>query len=355
VRHRSERDVNITTPWPGLRVYARPHGEIDPYDPANAVLFRGEEAFAPDMQGWRRWSKPSPEPPLDAEFEKLLLTSIATHAPLMAALVARLAEKMVAQQDGPPVLVAILRAGVPIAALLSRALEQHCGVPVPVVALSLFHGLGWDEAALRLILRDFPGRPLWFVDGWTSGGGVAQELDDSFARWIAAGEADFTGGTGPQLAVLCDPRGKAQASAVRADLWVPSSCFTAPETLGFSRGFAQESGDLFNVYTFPRTLLRPTWVQSWLRIADVPPAPVIPADTPSVVPSPEGWRVHVNEVVRALINRAPHEVLLRDEESTARHQLAPLLHLCALRGVPVRFAQKAVGDWGALAAARMGT
>lgn len=345
----------IVTPWPGLRVYARPHGEIDPYNPANAVLFRGEEAFAPDMQGWRRWSKPSPEPPLDAEFEKLLLASITSHAPLMAALVARLAEKMAAQLDRPPVLVAILRAGVPIAALLSRALEKHFDESVPVAALSLFHSLGWDEAALGLILRDFPDHTVWFVDGWTSGGGVAQELGDSFARWMAAGEADFTGGSGPQLAVLCDPRGKAQESAIEADLWVPSSCFTAPETLGFSRGFAQEGADLFGVYTFPRTLLHPTWVESWLRIAEVSPVPVIPtsADTASIVPSPSGWRVHVNEVMRALINRAPQEVLLRDEEIVARNQLAPLLHLCALRSVPVRFEQKQVGDWGALAAARM--
>ena len=49
----------IPTPWPNLALYAEPAGEIDPYDEANAALFRGEEAFAPGVTGWRRWSKPA--------------------------------------------------------------------------------------------------------------------------------------------------------------------------------------------------------------------------------------------------------------------------------------------------------
>jgi hypothetical protein len=64
-------------------------------------------------------------------------------------------------------------------------------------------------------------------------------------------------------------------------------------------------------------------------------------------------RVHVNEVARALINRNPREVWLSVDETTANRELAPLLHLAKLRGVPVRFERAEPRRWGAIAAARM--
>ncbi|RYE60191.1 MAG: hypothetical protein EOO82_03500, partial [Oxalobacteraceae bacterium] len=72
----------------------------------------------------------------------------------------------------------------PICALLAPVLEEHYGQEVPVCALSMFYGLGWDEAALTQIIADFPDRELIFVDGWTSGGGVATQIEDSFSQWI---------------------------------------------------------------------------------------------------------------------------------------------------------------------------
>ncbi|MBA4116149.1 MAG: hypothetical protein H0X71_06865, partial [Rubrobacter sp.] len=55
----------------------------------------------------------------------------------------------------------------------------------------------------------------------------------------------------------------------------------------------------------------------------------------------------------ALINRSPSEVLLRESEADATQTLAPVLHLCRLRGVPVSYDRQEVAAWGALAAARM--
>lgn len=345
----------IETPWPNLAVYAEPAGEINPYDPANAPLFRGEEAFDPGVTGWRRWSKPSPEPRPDTTFEALLLAAIERERAAVSGMVEALADGVASSVTSPPLLVAVLRAGVPVAALLSRALSRRFGdTAVPVAALSLFDGLGWDAVALEGALGDHPGRPVVFVDGWTSAGGVAGELHRSWKRWTAAGGRDFTGGRGPGLAVLCDPRGLARFSAVRADRFVPSSLFTAPETLGFSRGFATgpEGGGMFRVYAFPRGLLRPHYVEAWMSGETV--AGEAPRDEPpSAMSPPPGWRVHVNEVVRALINRNPREVLLRDGEATAAASLAPVLHLCRLRDVPVSYGRREVGEWGALAAARM--
>lgn len=346
----------IPTPWPNLALYAKPAGEIDPYDDANAPLFRGEEAFAQDVTGWRRWSKPSPEPRPDATFEKLLLASVYREKAAVLGMIETLVDRVAASVTSPPLLIAILRAGVPVAALLARALSRRLGCDVvPVAALSLFDGLGWDGAALEAALADHPGRPVVFVDGWTSGGGVAGELARSWGRWTAAGNPDFTGGKGPRLAVLCDPRGVASFSAVRVDSFIPSSLFTAPETLGFSRGFATgpEGSGMFRVYSFPRSLLRPRYVEAWMSEEVVPEVEAYRNDPPPASSPPPGWRLHVNEVVRALINRSPREVLLGGDEATAAASLAPLLHLCRLRGVPVSYGRAEVTGWGALAAARM--
>ena len=343
------------TPWPNLRLYARDCGLVNPYDAANAELFRGEEAFAPDVAGWKRWSKPSPEPRLDADFEPILLNSIAHQAPQINAMARVLAGKIVASNAAkPPVLIAILRAGAPICALLAPILSEHYGESIPVCAFSMFYGLGWDEVALAQILADYPNHAPIFVDGWTSGGGVARQIALSFEAWKASGQRDFTGGKTPQFAVLCDPRGLATYSAIRADFWVPSAAFTAPETLGFSRGFASEDGDLFGVYRFPDAQLQPRWIQSWLDVLNAPAAKLPPDDAPpSMHDAPADFRVHVNEVTRALINRDPLEIWLRLGENEARKTLSPLLYLAHQRGVPVEFERGELAKWGALAVARM--
>lgn len=345
----------VATPWPDLRLMAWPAGEIDPYDPSNAALFRGEEAFAADVTGWRRWSKPSPEPPVDAALRAAVLHSIDRAAPALRAGVARLALEVLAADPRPPVLVAVLRAGVPVAHLLSADLGRRLGAPVPVVALSVFEGLGWDTAALTAVLAAHPERSVWFVDGWTSRGGVARALRAAYAGWLAEGRPDFTGGAGPRLAVLLDPAGHAHATGLRHDQLVPSACFTAPETLGFSRTFSVSAAqDWHRVYTFPRHLLRPELVKAFCALADAPADPAPPSGpAPSLGPLPTGVRLHVNEVVRALINRNPRAVWLATDQATAEDRLAPVLHLARLRNVPVHFDRSELTEWGALAAAPM--
>lgn len=344
----------IETAWPGLTVFACGVGEIHPYDRKNAGLFRGEETFSPDVTGWQCWSKPSPEPQLDATFRSLLIESIGCEAGAIAGLVHQLAESICLSLVEAPLLVAILRAGVPVGTLLARCLARRLGQPVPLVAISLFQGLGWDEDALATALSAHPGRPVWFVDGWTSSGGVAQELQASYQRWMANGRPDFTAGAGPQLAVLCDPNGFATACPTRSDRFIPSACFTAPETLGFSRGFVTGYPGMFKVYQFPPHLIQPACLSAWMAIHDaipIPPAPDLPRPAPPS--SSSGWRFHINEVVRAIINRHPQEILLRDDQATAMETLAPVLYLCQLRGIPVRYRQSEVAQWGSIAAARM--
>jgi hypothetical protein len=349
------RPPPVLTPWPQVRLMAWPEGEIDPYDSANGPLFRGEEAFGADVDGWRRWSKPSPEPPVDGALRAAVHQSIERSAPVMRAGVARLALEVLATDPRPPVLLAVLRAGVPVAWLLAAELGRRLGQAVPVVAISVFDRLGWDTAALEAVLADHPGRAVWFVDGWTSRGGVARALRTAHQGWLAEGRPDFTDGHGPRLAVLLDPAGHADATGLRADRLVPSSCFTAPETLGFSRTFATSGAeDWHRVYTFPQRLLRPDLVAAFCALADAPaePAPP-PGAAPTCEKPPAGVRLHCNEVVRALINRNPRAVWVAADAATAEAELSPVLHLARLRDVPVLFDRAEVAAWGALAACPM--
>jgi len=346
----------IATPWPGLRVLAQVAGRLDPFDPTEAERFRGEEAFEPDVTGWRRWSRPSPEPAVDAAFRAEVLAAIEREGPALRAGIARLGLTVAAADAHPPLLVAVLRAGVPVAHLLAADLQRRYGAPVPVVALSAFDGLGWDACAVAAALAAHPGRPVWFVDGWTSRGGVVRALRTGWEAWRAEGRPDFTGPAGPRLAVLLDPEGHAQATGLRADQLVPSACFTAPETLGFSRTFATSATDWHQVWTFPPSQLRPELVAAFAALAESPAAPAPPPAAPPAMPPPRpppGWRLHINEVVRALINRSPQAVWLATDAATASATLGPVLHLARLRGIPVSFDRAEVAAWGALGACRL--
>lgn len=346
----------LTSLWPHVHLFAEEAGEIHPYMPTYAHLFRGEETFTPLPNRWPQWEKPSPEPHIDETFRQLLLTAIYREAPVLSALLHKLTERLLAQLTSPPLLVAILRAGVPIATLLSQLLSKHFRQPLPVAAFSLFAGVGWDTTALEAILATYPHRPVWFIDGWTSSGVVAQALRDSYQTWLANGHPDFTQGHGVKLAVLSDPSGHAEVAATHEDHFIPSACFTAPETLGFSRGFTNGPG-LFKVYRFPESLLYPAFLQAWLHILETTPHAVVTASTVQknshIVAPPPGWKIHINEVIRVAINRMPREIWLADNQTQATTYLAPLLHLCQLRDIPVKYGQTEILVWGARAAAKM--
>ncbi len=342
---------HFNSPWQHLELIATDAGEIDPFDPKNLPLFRGEEAFSPEVQGWQRWSKPSPEPNVDPLFQQALLSSIQSQAGILSAMTTTVGQQLCQKVSQPPLLISILRAGVPIAALLANYLAKQYQTQIPWVALSLFYGLGWDEEALKIALQRYPNRPVWFIDGWTSGGGVAKQLQLSYEQWLQAGHADFTGEQGPQLAVFCDPKGVAQIRASHQDYFIPSACFTAPETLGFSRGFRLGSG-LFQVYRFPNKYLYPRYIETWLETVNQSPS-TLNMGQPCDARTKAAYRIHINEVIRAVVNRNPKEILLQCTQAEATQQLQPLLYLCKLRQIPIKYQQSQLQTMNTLAAAWM--
>ena len=83
--------------------------------------------------------------------------------------------------------------------------------------------------------------------------------------------------------------------------------------------------------------LAEAWLAAGLARPEPPPRPVTASRK---APLPEGWRFHLNEVVRALINRRPVQLFLTASETGAERSLAPLIRLARLRGVEILYDRK---------------
>lgn len=297
-----------------MPVYARLEEEVDPY--AQLDRFRQRSVgYTGDLSFWKT---PSPEPKLPADLITKLSEPLAADAPIRTA-ASLLAGKLRCQFDPETILlVAILRAGVPVADWLQRMLPGSVAV-----ATSLFVGLGIDQAAFQAIRADYPTRQIVFVDGWTGKGGVAKQL-----RQLDEGP----------LAVLSDPWGQAEFCGTRGDVFSPSACFTGPTTLGFSRTFYRSEDEPFAAYRFPQMLLQPSFIDAWQSATPkaVEPSESDLFDTERVEPETP-LRLHSNEVCRALINSNPETLLFAGSPHEARRKFEFLLKLAESQNVPQQF------------------
>jgi len=295
----------------GQPVYAQFLPEIDPFH--NPDLFR---PLANAYNGINTfWSTPSPEPDLPDWFWAQLAEQLVNDS--LRAAATTLAAEIAAWQPNLErlMLVAILRAGVPIADWLTQLLPGS-----QAVSMSMFVGLGIDTVALNTLQQEYPEHRLLFVDGWTGRGGVAREL----AKLNIA-----------PLATLLDPWGWADFSGSQTDLFCPTACFTGPTTLGFSRTFFTRPDQMFSAYLFPENHARPDLVRQWQRGCQ--PVAVPCSHTRKQFFKETTLRVHSNEVCRALINGNPDTICFAESRSQVETHHAILLALAELRHVPVTF------------------
>lgn len=296
-----------------MRIYASLREEVDPstdrhYFRQRSVGYTGDLSF---------WKTPSPEPELPPLLIERLSMPLAPDDSICLA-ASTLAARIKSHFDPEQTLfVAILRAGVPLAAWLRRMLPGS-----EAVATSLFVGLGIDQAALSAIRADYPDRRIVFVDGWTGKGGVANEL-----RRLEAGP----------LAVLSDPWGQAELRGTRNDVFSPSACFTGPTTLGFSRTFHVHDDERFAAYRFPDEFLQARFVESWLASCPVTRKDTLQDISEFRIKHESPLRLHSNEVCRALINSNPETLLFSESDSIVRSKFEFLLALAEAQKVPQRF------------------
>jgi hypothetical protein len=257
-----------------------------------------------------------------------------------------------------PVLVSLVRSGVPCGVLMRRYARRELGEDLPHFGLSIIRGKGLDENALCYIMETYPRRPLVFVDGWTGKGAIARELTAAclnFARRRARSPA-------PVLAVLADPAGVAALSATREDFLNPSCCLNSTVCGLLSRTVHNAAlvgpGDFHGVRVY-REFAGADQTDFYLRAVEAWFAP-LRAETEALALQPAakeaetgggaGWAaaarigrqfgvsdIHrvkpgLGETTRVLLRRVPERVLLREPEHS---DLAHILLLAQRKGVPI--------------------
>ncbi|SET46916.1 cysteine protease StiP family protein [Thorsellia anophelis] len=136
-------------------------------------------------------------------------------------------------KDKPIVLLSLVRAGVPLGVLLTRALKllKH---EVFHYGISIIRDKGIDSFAMNYVESIHEKHSIIFVDGWTGKGAISQQLKLSL---------DERGGypSIPRLVVLADVYGSAWLSASNEDWLIPFGILGAPISGLVSRSIWQEN------------------------------------------------------------------------------------------------------------------
>lgn len=335
---------------PGVEVYlAEEPGVVDPFN--SPECFRGEECFNGSLSGWRRWQKPSPEPVADPVLKKIILKQLDFQAPYLCALHDRLLARIIEQvpPERPIIFVSILRAGVFIALGLARRMAR-CGLnEPPVTAMGLFNEAGFDWRAFSCIMSDYPGYYPVFVDGWTGRGVAARELFKSYSDWLKSQSRLGLPET-PLLATLVDPGHYGSLFGTDIDTPVPCAHFTAPQVFGFSRAFIKDPQKMWSAYKYPDKFFDHEVVEAWFKVFNAESLPeVYDSGLRQSLPEllhelgeltntlPGQWKVNINEVVRAFVNRNPRELIICMPAKEARELTPDLVYLAERSGIPVSY------------------
>lgn len=142
------------------------------------------------------------EPQLELLFE--FKKNFARNGKRLARDIMYLAKRIQTQKN--PVLLSLVRAGVPLGCLLRRAI-MRLGQLIPHYGISIIRDRGIDKAALHFIRAMHPDGNFVFVDGWTGKGTIARELKREIPDAF--------------LAVLTDPAQVADLTASYDDWAIP--------------------------------------------------------------------------------------------------------------------------------------
>jgi len=132
------------------------------------------------------------------------------------------------------VLVSLVRAGVPMAVSLLRALRL-LNVDAVHYGISIIRDRGIDEVALSAIEEQHGTEGICFVDGWTGKGAIAGELNNALHCRPGYPET-------PRLVVLADPGGCSWLAASGDDWLIPFGIMGAPVSGLVSRSVWREEG-----------------------------------------------------------------------------------------------------------------
>lgn len=301
-----------------------------------------------------------PSPAYLAVFE----TALARHGTRMAHETAALAVTLAERIAGPITLASLVRAGVPLGVLLTRALRA-LGRDVVHYGVSIIRDRGLDLQALDAIRTGRPVQGLVFVDGWTGKGAIATELETDLARRAPDVPA--------RLVALADPCGRAWLSASYDDWLIPSGILGGIVSGLVSRSILNDSlvgpGD-YHATVVAEHLSDWDRSRSFVDALTPPLLSALPAHA-LLAPDPAGRaeiraaaaraidgvaarfgvenrnriKPGIAEATRAVLRRAPERVMIADDRDP---DLAGLLTLAGERNLPVEVQPGVVAPYRAI-------
>lgn len=255
-------------------------------------------------------------------------------------------------------LLSFVRAGLPIAILLKRALARH-GIKVQHYGLSIIRDKGLDHTAMAYVLANHHPDSVFFVDGWTGKGAIAQELARSLLAYPQLKN---------RLITLADPCGKAWLAASAEDWLIPSGVLGASISGLVSRSVLTEQGfhgcmlcphladvdvsqdfieqiDKLNQQTVVHKIVEP-WTSEQAQQLQQHSQQVISQFAQQYqVTNINRIKVGIAEATRAVMRRVPEKVLVRSYQDP---DVALLLHLAKQTGVEIEQAGHDLGQYRAL-------
>lgn len=310
-----------------------------------------------EIQGGRHYSEDLPvEQVPGADYLQVFDQLMERQLPQVA-LYTGILTRLVLEVRSNPVLVSLVRAGVPCGVLMRRYAARVLGRDLPHYGVSIIRGKGFDEAAISFLLERHKAADLIFVDGWTGKGMITRELTESCGAFNRKYGTDLQ----PTLAVLADPAHAVSLYATRNDFVNPSCCLNSTVCGLISRTVHSDSligPDEFHgvrVYRefqpIDQTARYLDGVCRWFE----PLAADIEAGFQSVLAEDRtpDWRgmeavrrigaafgvsdlnrikPSIGETTRVLLRRVPDRILLREE---GHPDAAHILLLAREKGVPV--------------------
>lgn len=255
-------------------------------------------------------------------------------------------------------LVSFVRAGLPIAIALKRAL-QRLGVSASHYGISIIRDKGLDRHALDDVLARHSPKSVFFVDGWTGKGAIAQELAQSLLAYPQLQN---------RLITLADPCGKAWLAASAEDWLIPSGVLGATVSGLVSRSVLTEQGfhgcmpclhladvdvsqDFIEhidqqVAHLPTAVAAQPWTTVQAQHLQQQSQQVIDYFAHQyTVTNINRIKVGIAEATRAVMRRVPEKVFVRSYQDS---DVALLLHLAQQTGVKIEEAGQDLAQYRAL-------
>jgi hypothetical protein len=313
------------------------------------------------QNGTRHYSEMiSREYPPSAQYLELFHQACKQNNSRFAANLVTLARNIAESTTGEITLVSLARAGTPVGVLLNRIIREYLHCDVCHYSISIIRDRGIDEIALQYILHNDGHSPsnIFFIDGWTGKGVIAQELATAITGFNQKWDTTIS----PALYVVADLSGTAGVAATSDDYLIPSSILNSVISGLISRSilnseyidatdfhgclYYQEFNDIDLSRSFVNAVMNEVqqlpqerWNEKCHVVSPYEQHELLKQSRAFINQMKQVYNVSsihhikpgIGEATRVLLRRVPNRLLVRDASAV---EVAHLIQLANEKGIP---------------------